>query len=226
MYKDQNGWIEQFKKMNALWLHDGSSGKPHAVRTRDGYHTNNLFFSDQVLKYPMVCDQAASDLVDLLIVRTGLNLSQFHIDFVVGYIDGGVTFANDIARQFAIKTGNNECCQAYLEHRCPLDLRLLFRSAQKSVGETLICIDDLVEVDKIHQMVQAVNATGSRILPYIITLINRTGKRDVAGLNVISLIEHHRILWTLGKCELCSDGSAAIYLDSLSKWDELAATNS
>ena len=63
-YRNEDGWIEEYKKKQAFWMHDGNPKRPHAL-LRSGKHSTGFFNSRPIIADKNLFLQAVSDLIDL-----------------------------------------------------------------------------------------------------------------------------------------------------------------
>ena len=71
MYRSTDGWTKVYQEKNALWFHDGNSKRPHALLT-SGNHSNGFFNSKLVTDDNTLREEAAADLVEILLLMVEL----------------------------------------------------------------------------------------------------------------------------------------------------------
>ena len=70
MIRTVEQWIEEYKRKNALWIHDGNRIRPHALLT-SGKHSNGFFNSRLVIPDEVLLSEATSDLLELFAQQGG-----------------------------------------------------------------------------------------------------------------------------------------------------------
>lgn len=209
-------WISQYKKNGALWIREGTSKKrPHALLT-SGKHSSGFFNSEIVMEDPCLLDHACSDLINLL----ELNVST--VDRVVGPAMGAITFAHEIARQISHQRyrGLPNCLRAYTEKEVSSDGKLMVfnRTTIRSGERVLLCEDVFTTGDSVDLTATAVIKAGGIVLPFVVTLVNRSGFAGMRDRKIISLIDRSMPMWPPEECPLCKEGSKAIRPKGKENW--------
>lgn len=217
---DQLFWIEQYKKMGALWIHDGNPKRPHALLT-SGNHSNGFFNSELVMEDPMILAMAVNDLLHK-VLEEGLFTSS--INRVVGPAMGAITLAHEAARQIADRF-NAHCLRAYTEKvEDGGKKKMVFGRTKIKEGERILLVEDVLTTgDSVIMASNAVSDAGGIVLPYIAVLVNRSGLTEVDGKRIVSLINEPMPMWTPEECPLCKDGSEAIRPKGADNWKRLNA---
>ena len=77
----------------------------------------------------------------------------------------------------------------------------------------LVVEDTITTGGSTKKTIEGIKAAGvddSRILPYIVSLVNRSGKVDLDGRKIRALLTLDIHAWTPADCPLCKIGSQAI----------------
>ena len=210
MTRTTENWIREYQRKDALWIHDETAKRPHALLT-SGKHSNGFFNSRLVIPDEALLRDAASDLLELL-GNTG-GIEGCEIDIVVGPQTGATKLAELISGQVPDYTGYpcHWASPAKDEQQGQKsmvfsneDLRFLPRRS------VLLCEDVLTTCGSIDLTATAVTNAGGIVLPFILALVNRSGLTEVSGKKIIALIDRPMPMWTPDECPLCKVGSEAL----------------
>lgn len=80
MWRNEEYWINKYRQLGALWIHDGNPKRPHALLT-SGNHSSGFFNSRIVIAEDPLMREVAKDLVGLFIENGG-DIEK--VDVVVG----------------------------------------------------------------------------------------------------------------------------------------------
>jgi len=228
MFHNEDGWIDEYKRVGALWIHDGNPKRPHALLT-SGKHSNGFFNSELVMEDPDLLDRATSDLLELLVGRPYINLVRV-VDRVIGPAMGAVTLAHDLARHIS-KSRSRICRRAYTEKEeeggvwSTPTKKMVFKKTAIRRNELILAVDDVYTTGgSIGLMTKAVTEAGGEMLSIIVVLVNRSGKTEVDGVRIISLINRPMPMWNADECPLCKKGSKAIHPKDEENWARLNAS--
>jgi len=214
-------WIDQYKKKNALWIHDGNPKCPHALLT-SGKHSNGFFNSRLVIPDEVLLRDAASDLLELFVQQDG-DVSK--VQGVVGPQTGATKLAELMSDQITAFT-RGECFwaspakdeQGGKKSMVFSDQDLLLLPGQS----VLLCEDVFTTGESVGLAANAVIRAGGINLPFILVLVNRSGLSEVTGMKIVALIDRPMPMWTPEECLLCKQGSEAIRPKE--NWDRLNAS--
>lgn len=224
MQEIQNYWTNKYREKGAFWLHDGNPKRPHALLTTSGKHSNGFFNSELVMENTFLLSEACSYLVELL-VEQGLKLEG--IDRVVGPAMGAITLAHGISYSIGCERGY-ACLRAYTEkHEVnhPGQVIMVFkRTAIHPLEQILLCEDVITTGDSVGLMVMAIASSGGVVLPFIATLVNRSGLKEINGKRIVALIDYPMPMWRPEECPLCQQGSEAIWPKDVKNWARLNAS--
>jgi orotate phosphoribosyltransferase len=214
-----------FHRLKAYWVHSGDPKDPH-VELTSGMHSDCYFDSTPILKTTPSMQQYARHLVEDFYVKGG----ELHvIDKVIGPKTGGETLARFIAAEIT-RRRNRPCkwagpVKVYTDgvrhFELPSETRIIW-------GEHCLLCDDVISTGgSIKLCCDLIKRSNGRILPNVITLVNRTGTElfsigDYPSLKVSSLITRKASMWKPEECPLCKQGSKAIQ-QPRKNWTELTA---
>lgn len=189
-------WKKTFEDYGAIWIHNGSPDQPHALLT-SGLHSDGFVNCTFVTQHPKVLQSAVSEgLKDLL--------SETNAEWVIGSAFGAITLAHAIAYHLGARSGFTEKDG---------ELMKLSRFEISSGDRVLVVEDTITTGGSTKKTIEGVKAAGvddSRILPYIVSLVNRSGKDDLDGRKIRALLTLDIHAWTPADCPLCKIGSQAV----------------
>jgi orotate phosphoribosyltransferase len=208
-------WLSVCKEKNAFWSHDGDPGHPHAELT-GGQHTDVVFNARMLEYHPALLGDAAYDLL-LLFAKAGGKL--YTIDGFIGPQKGATELTHHLARAFhgltrqqcfstspAKQNGRkNQRKKVFIID--DVDVRLFPRAI------ILPCEDVISTGGSIRAVIRAAKKAGAIVVPFILTLVNRSGKKEIEGRRIISLIDPTQCpmpKWSALRCPRCKEGSRAI----------------
>ncbi len=222
MHRDTKGWIAEYQRKGALWIHDGNPKRPHALLT-SGKHSSGFFNSGIVMEDTTLLDQASSDLVEILREK-GLILDG--VNRVVGPAMGAITLAHDIARHIArLNDGNKPCLSGFTEKFEAAGKMMVFKRTNLNPSELILIVEDVLTTGgSIELTATAVAASCCYTVPFVAVLVNRSGLREVNGKKVVALIDQPMPIWEPDDCPLCKEGSEAIRPKGRENWARLNAT--
>jgi len=189
-------WKKTFEDYGAIWIHNGSPDQPHALLT-SGLHSDGFVNCTFVTQHPTVLQSAVSEgLKDVL---SGTNS-----EWVIGSAFGAITLAHAIAYHLGARSGFTEKDGEFMK---------LSRFEIPPEDRVLVVEDTITTGGSTKKTIEGIKAAGvddSRILPYIVSLVNRSGKDDLDGRKIRALLTLDIHAWTPADCPLCKIGSQAI----------------
>ncbi len=222
MFRNTSQWTHLFEERDALWIHGGNPKQPHVI-LHSGKHSSAYFMAKLVTEDDTLRSEMVSDLLDLLIER-GFDVEV--VDRIVGPATGATKLAVSLAAEITKRRGRI-CRSASLEKLSNgANLRMVFKKLDDCVqsGENVLIIEDAFTTGSSVRLAQlAVVAQGGICPPYVLTLMNRSGRNFHNGYRVISLVNRYLPIWD-GKddCQLCSIRSEAILpKEPASNWERL-----
>ena len=103
---------------------------------------------------------------------------------------------------------------------------MVFKKTAIRKGEVILAVDDVYTTGgSVGLMTKAVVDAGGDMLPLIVVLVNRSGKTEVDGVKIISLVNRPMPIWEPEECPLCKVGSEAIRPKSKENWARLNASH-
>ncbi|MBX4199100.1 hypothetical protein KW800_02375 [Candidatus Parcubacteria bacterium] len=220
--RDQQYWIDEFRKMSAFWAHDGDPKRPHALLTTSGMHSNGFFDAEQVLEDATLVSQATQELLNLL---RGHDLDHRVIDCVVGPAMGAVSLAHDLSRHVTNRRGLPVCRNVYAEKEIVNgEPAMAFKRRSVRKGECVLIVEDVITSGgSVEVMAEAVSRAGALVVPFVASLVNRSGLEEVGGKQIVSLVNYPMPRWKPEECPLCKQNSEAIWPKGLENWQRLNA---
>lgn len=227
MFKSAKDWKKEFEKKNALWIHGGDPKQKHVILT-SGNHSNGFFYSTSIVEDYVLLNDAVSDLLFVfaknLFKDVGRELG--FVDAVVGPAKGATKIAKCICEQVNAYT-RGECFYAS-PTKALLHGKKIFEFENKDKEylpsqNVLLCEDVVSTGGSVGLVAEAINRAGGKVLPYVLTLVNRSGLDVIGGRKIIALINHEMPIWTPAKCVLCKQGSKAIRPKGDENWAKLMA---
>lgn len=210
MLRNAEQWYGKFRGKGAFWVHDGNPKRPHALLTSSGKHSSDYFNSSLVISDEMILRGVASDLLELFARQGGDVLK---VQGVVGPQTGATRLAEFMSYQVMAHT-RSQCFWASPAKSEELGAKSMVFSDEDLVklkGKTVLLCEDVVTTgDSIDLAVTAVINAGGIVMPFVLALVNRSGKTEVIGGKIIALIKYSMSVWMPWECQLCKDGSEAL----------------
>lgn len=198
----QNSWIETFKQVGALWIHDGNHLRPHALLT-SGLHSSGFFNASLVIRDPKLLRKVCWEMCQHIRYVDGHSP-----DMVVGSAMGAITIAYEIAQLMELEAGFTEGGE-------------LKRFSIKEGSHVLVVEDVMTTGLTTQKTIAGIEKAGGIVLPTILVVVNRGGLDNLDHHKIVALINHHLPSWTMEDCPLCQAGSLA--LRPKGNWDKLNA---
>ncbi len=229
---DLKAWfVDEYRKLDALWIHDGNPLRPHALLT-SGNHSNGFFDSLPVVTHLGLLEVAVSDLVTLLIEG---DVDLHKVDMVVGPQTGATKLAEALSLEITLSAvcsigdltvgGLRACLTASPAKHLELGVKsMVFNEEEwKSLlgRHILLCEDVLTTGSSVELTEHAITQGGGVVLPYVVVLVNRSGLSEVNGKKIIALINHPMPTWEAHECPLCKQGSVALRPKDEGNWLKL-----
>lgn len=200
-------WKQVFQDNGAIWIHDGNAKRPHALLT-SGLHSNGFVNCTYITQQPSLLQRIVSAPDGLAPL-----LPKEKPDWVIGSAFGAITLAHSIALQLGSRAGFTEKDQDLMNlsrfELSPSNRVLVVEDTISTGGSTLKTMTGLLKAGVPEQ----------NILPFIVCLVNRSGKNDLKGKEIRALLTLQIHTWRPEECPLCQEGSSAIRPKS--HWHEL-----
>ncbi len=207
--------LEVFQEYGAVWLHNGSSEKPHAELT-SGKHSNGFFNCPRVL-----CDTKISSLFARQLAYNLETTIAEGVDWVVGSPYSAIAFSYEVARILGANHG--------FPRKDPSDpKKMIWKDWQIPEGSRILQIEELITTlgttMKVREAIKKDNRANVFFHPVVGSVVHRPPELPVHyenGICVVSLLE--RAVWAVeaNDCPLCAQGSKA--LRPRTHWNELTA---
>lgn len=184
-------WIKKFEDLGALWIHDGNPERPYALLT-SGNHSNGFFNMTKVMERPKLLEKACAELIK----NNNLTIKP---DIVVGSAMGAITIAHEIARQLGVQ-------MAFTEKNDD-KTAMVFKRFEIKPGTKVLIVEDVMSTGGTTlKTLETLKNLGAEIQPFMFLLVNRTGEKNLAELEIKALIEKYMPIWEDGKCPFTEDG--------------------
>jgi orotate phosphoribosyltransferase len=220
---DENYWIEQYKKKDALWIHDGNPRRPHALLT-SGKHSSGFFNSRLIIPDEQLLREAVRDLLALLAKHKG---DVWEVLGVVGPQTGATKLSEFLSNEITARV-KNDCFSASPKKNEEKGIKsMVFSDKDKYLvyyQTVLLCDDVLTTGGSVDMAATAVTEAGGFVLPFFLVLVNRSGLAEVNGKKIVALIDRPMPTWAPEECTLCKEGSEAIRPKSPPEWARLNAS--
>lgn len=195
-YGRERWWREMLTRIGAVWVHDGNPERPYALLTNKNETTgkrrlSNVYFDGARLsEHPQLLKNAAEDLIAQL-----THDEREQVDIVCGSPYGSIMLAFVMALRLCdhqIRKRRDPACVAWFTE--PVDSQhpkeLALKRFGPSKGRAAIVVDDAFTTGGTSlRTTEALRQDGARVLPVLPYLVNRTGKKEVGGYRLISLID-------------------------------------
>ncbi|MFA6297389.1 MAG: phosphoribosyltransferase family protein [Candidatus Paceibacterota bacterium] len=210
MFRNSTGWIDIYQRKKALWVHDGNFHRPHALLA-SGKHSNGFFNSRLVIPDEGLLRAAASDLLEKFDEHFEISFDVIHC--VAGPQTGATKLADFLSQRIPVYTMEDCFFVSPAKNETGGEKSMVFSDEEARLlpgRSVLLCEDVLTTGGSIDRTETAVIVAGGIVMPFILTLVNRSGLKEVSGKRIISLIDYHMPQWTPAECPLCKKGSKAI----------------
>lgn len=210
MIRTADEWEMEYKKLDALWVHDDNPRRPHALLT-SGMHSNGFFNSRLVTEDSRLLSEAVQDLLQLFREQGG------DISKVQGCV-GPQTGATKLAK-VGSEWINGDKMRPWCFWASPAKYEkggkksMVFSDSERPIlsGQSVLPWEDVLTTgSSVDLMVKAVESAEGIVLPYALVLVNRSGLQEVSGRRIIALIKRDMPIYSPEDCVLCKAGSEAL----------------
>lgn len=206
MNQAQLEWFKAFKEIGALWFYNEEVGGAHALLT-GGDHSDAFVDAGTLISRPAKLAVACAELMKNLpaTMRLGSGV-------VVGSAFGAITLAYELARQLgAYQSAFTE--PIYREGE--IEAMVLRRFCLEKEVRVIVVEDVLTTGKTTLKTIKAVESGGGNVYEKILTLVNRSGMKELAGREIVSLLDLDLAevtihVWRADDCPLCRAGSKAL----------------
>lgn len=191
-------WKKVFQEKGAIWIHDGNPQRPHALLT-SGLHSDGFVNCTFITQQPVLLQRIVSS-------PDGLSrlLPTEKIDWVIGSAFGAITLGFSVALEVGTRAGFTEKDGESMK---------LSRFSVSSSDRVLVVEDTISTGGSILKTMDAVVRAGipeDNVLPFIVCLVNRSEKTELAGKEIRALLTLQIHSWKPEECPLCRSGSQAV----------------
>lgn len=215
-------WIKEAQEARAYWLHDQNPKRPH-VELTSGKHSDGFFNGGILCAGGDYLNEAGDDFLQLIPDNV---LRDIH--HVVGPAMGAISIASMFAAKLAgyCDNGRGDCFWSYtvkVADEMGKTVGMKFdRATRPMQGDSVILVEDTITTGQSTEFVaRAVLETGATVLPYVLTLMNRSGLTEIGGKQIVALIDQEMPMWAPEDCPLCKLGSTAIRPKGPAEWAAL-----
>lgn len=208
----ETDFMEAFRKVGALWIHDGNMRRPHALLT-SGKHSNGFFNGSRPIEWPNLARVSNRALVRRLFEEC---IEKHGVNRVVGQAVGSIISGFDIA--FMLSSLTNPVKYAFTEK--DTDGGMTLKRFALETGEYVLVVEDVVSTGgTTHKTIDEILSHGGVVVPIIATIVNRSGKKELNGRKIVSVIDREMPMWDPDACPFCKRGSEPIRPKG--NWDAL-----
>lgn len=221
--KTEADWVAVYEAQEALWIHDGNPVRPH-VRLRSGDHSNGFFHTKPVIANDDLLREISSSLIDWF-EGAGGDITQ--VDCVVGPATGATKMAEFLSIEISQRTGMTCYSASPVKQTTEAGEKIMvFDNEERTIQHgslVLLCEDVLTTGGSVELTEKAVSLLGGTILPFILTLVNRSNFKKVGSKRILPLIHRPMPIWEPGKCPLCPQSEAIPAKEPAENWALLNA---
>lgn len=138
---------------------------------------------------------------------------------------GAVTLAFITALNINYSRSPSSCLWGFAEKGSgAVFKRMVFSKMPIEDGERVLLVEDVITTGESTNLTAiAIKKSGSIVLPFVLTLVNRSGLEIINGRRIIALINHPVETWAKEEFPLCKQGSEAFAPKSAQNWELLNA---
>lgn len=212
--------LSELRSSRSIFQHDGNSARPH-VELSSKEHSGGYFNGEVISDDPYMLDSAAYRIIKFL--RGDDEFPFNEVDRVMGPAMGAVRFASILALHISRQRGRR-CLSGYVEKDPVKGGRVCLNKTRIKKGERILLCDDALTTGKsVLATRDAVLEAGGVVLPYVVTLFNRSGLWSFGDLWCIALVEYYIPRWSADECRLCPQGSEPLRPEEGNNWERLFA---
>ena len=205
-------WMAEFKRVGAVWIHDGHPERPFALLT-SGRCSNGFVNCTFVTQRPGLLRRIVASPDGLAPL-----LPSGKVDWVIGSAFGAVTLAYVIAEKLGAKAGFTQKKDEGME---------LARFTVEP-GERVLIVEDTISTggstQKTIAAIEEAAKGQAELLSVIVCLVNRSGKDELDGRQIRPLLKLDIQSWTLD--ELKKKGRDVKVVRPKDHWQELTMPRS
>jgi len=208
-------WVREFTKRGALWIYDDDVNNPHALLT-SGKHSSGFFNASKIVnEYPRLAFEAIACICNKIEQYSKM----YKPTWVFGSAHGATCIANNIGILLNISAGFTEKSVSGKSK----SMKVNSRFDVKKDYSVLMSEDVLTTGGTTIKSIDALEQKGIVVLPFIVILVNRSGKSHLEEREIVSLISKEMPIWEPDKCPLCKNGSEAVRPKE--NWNKLISTS-
>lgn len=211
----RKNWYEVYQNKGALWARRENTNDPH-VEVSTECHSDGFFNYKKVISDPFLMKQVSFDILEILSEK-GCNLNE--IDGLLGILDDDAILARSISTHF-----KQTFSTALTVTKSSFDRKIFLSDEEMLVvkkSNMLLCTNVIAKGENLKAISYLMRDEGVNLLPYVATLMNRSGYKEIAGLEIISPLNFPFETWDSYCCDLCRDGNKVI--SGKKEWKKLVS---
>lgn len=212
--RTEQGWVTEFKRLGALWKHDGDKRRPYAL-FRSGLISDEATNCRLIAQRPQLLEEAAQDLVGIMPM---IEQDPDQI-VVIGPAMGSIVLAYEIAGQLGVRFW-------YSEKTRGEKMQLAGGLAVKGDEYFIVCDDTITTGGSCLKTIAGLRDLGikqNQVAPFFLALVNQSGKEHIHNRTIISLISRKIIMWERGRNPFTKGGEEI--LEPISPKDNWGSLN-
>lgn len=214
--EDRIGWDYTLREIGCGWVHDGNPRRPYARLTENNPATkkprfSNVYFNCAKLEEnPILLGDAARDLVAKIPKDAALP------DYVCGSAYGAIKLADRIALLLTLAQREGRVIRGTYTEEPKLKDReydanvkkMLLKRCDPAPGSLFaFCQDTMTTGGTTGRSIAGIEQKGGKVLPYIMTIVNRSGRQELYGRPIYALVSvNNARIWDEGENPFTPDG--------------------
>ncbi len=214
----EDEWKYTLSTIDALWVHDDNPKRPHALLT-SGLHSNGFVNMTLMTQNPILLATGCEDLnkkLEEYAIQNGVNLD---FSWIIGSAYGSITLASRLAETTGFaKAGFTE------KEGTAADAPMKLNRFDVPQGASALTVEDVLTTGgTVLKTILECESKGIIVVSPIVSLVNRSGKKEFNGRATVSLLDIALNNWTAEECPLCKAGSEAVRPKASDNWARLNA---
>lgn len=220
----QVDWMKKFRETGILWKHDGDTKKPHVICGKLK-HSATYMNVQRLLERPKLLSQASDSLVQDL-KASGAMLDS--IDRVIGFSVNGHVLAHAIARAITAARADfiTECLFSFVDERAfKGGNEKSLHVAHISRGESILLVDTRCCFGRSFKFgVDILKRFGATPVNALCCVARYCDTSPISGMQLHSLVNLSSDEQDVSDCDLCAQGSPAIFPNDGKNWQLLTGS--
>lgn len=211
--------IDKYNQKNAYWEHDGNPLRPH-VELTGGLHSGAFFNSDPIMHDFFFLNVVAQKFTAIL---ASMGYSTKEIQRIIGPAMGAILFAHHLGGVVSHENGIY-CPSGFAEKSFDENgnkIMIFNRCKVNPFEKNQICEDVITTGGTVERTIDAIEKLESMVSEFILTLVNRSGLKEIRGRKIIALFDKHLPNYKPEDCVYCKMGSVALRAKEGNNWQLL-----